>query len=192
MSKTEDTIDDAASPEEAAAQLAALDEAGRVRVERFTRLRAARFPQLDWEDLLHEAIVRTLTGSRRWKRSLPFDVFVCGIVRSISDELSRSGLARREIPAADLTRNNAERDPLDEFVDDRADPEREAFARERLARIEKLFAGDSHALAILKGMAEGLGPAVLQHTEAMSQRQYAAAQKRIHRAIARALREEEI
>lgn len=77
-------------------------------------------------------------------------------------------------------------------ADDRPDPERQAMARRMLSKIEALFADDVQALSVLTGLATGLTPSEIQESEKLSARNYATTQKRIRRAITRALREGEL
>jgi RNA polymerase sigma-70 factor (ECF subfamily) len=64
-------------------------------------------------------------------------------------------------------------------------PEREAIARQTLQEIVEIFANDSVALAVLLGLAKGLTPDEVQSTSNLTATQYASAQKRIRRLLAR-------
>jgi RNA polymerase sigma-70 factor (ECF subfamily) len=179
-----------ASPDEASAALQAMSRADLVRLEHFARIRTSGLVELDWEDLLHEAIDRVLSGSRRWPKEVPFVVFMCGTMRSIASEVWRSRSARQEIALVDLVPTH-ERDAAHEMelIDELPDPERKASAREMLAKIEALFRNDSHAMAILRGLTESLSPKEIQQNAAISPRTYASAQKRIRRTLMRAVKE---
>lgn len=181
---------DTASVDEAAAQLATMSKADLIRLEHFARLRTAGLGTLDWEDLLHEAIDRVLSGSRKWPKAIPFVAFMCGTMRSIASEFWRDRAVRREIAMTDLMpQNPTGADVLSSIVDERPDPEREAAARQILKKIEGLFEGDAHAIAVLEGLANASTPLEVQQKAHMAQRSYSSAQKRIRRTIGRALRE---
>jgi DNA-directed RNA polymerase specialized sigma24 family protein len=182
-----------ASVEEAAAQLATMSKADLIRLEQFARLRTAGLPVLDWEDLLHEAIDRILSGSRKWPKSIPFVAFMCGTMRSIASEFWRDRSTKQEITMTDLApKRDSEANALDHIADEHPDPEREASARELLKTIRALFEDDADALAVLQGLAIGAAPKEILRNGDMTPKAYASAQKRIRRTIARAFREKKI
>jgi RNA polymerase sigma-70 factor (ECF subfamily) len=55
-----------ASTEAVARALAALTSSDLVRLKRLAQLRARLLPGLEWDELLNEALLRALDGSRRW------------------------------------------------------------------------------------------------------------------------------
>lgn len=184
---------DMASPEEAAAELAAMSHADLIRLEHFARLRTVGLTWVDWEDLLHEAIDRVLGGSRKWPRSVPFVAFMCGTMRSIASEYWRHRTTKRGITISELrVASNRDAEALDQIVDEHSNPEREVIARELLKRIESLFEGDTDALAILTGLANGDTPDEIRRSAKMTAKKYATAQKRIRRRISRFLRETQV
>jgi DNA-directed RNA polymerase specialized sigma24 family protein len=180
---------DLATVEEAAAELANMSDANVYRLEQFARLRALGFAWLDWRDVLHEAIDRVLSGSRRWPRSVPFIAFMCGVIRSVTSELWRARSSRPENPIADLAHDTDGRTVADEVIDRGPGPEKEVIARDILQHIAEVFEDDSASLGIIRGLAEGLTPEEIQQQEKLNARQYASARKRIRRSLARALRE---
>jgi len=173
--------------------LETMSKADLIRLEHFARLRTAGLVWLDWEDLLHEAIDRVLSGSRKWPKAIPFIVFMCGTMRSIASEFWRERSAKREIAMTDLA-PTGENDSgfFDRIIDENQNPEREASAHEVLTKIEALFEDDHAALAVLTGLANGSTPNEIQRTAAITPKQYATAQRRIRRTLSRAIREERI
>ncbi len=187
MNKTRRDPHDTATLTEVAEALHAMSQADRVRLAHFARLRAAGLPGWDWEDLLHEAIDRVLSGSRKWPRSLPLIAFMCGTIRSIAGDLWRERRSRPDVgPQA-----NTE-DQEDDLPDDAPGPERQVMARRTLERILDLFEGDDEALAIVKGLANGSSPEEVQISRGMTAKSYASAQRRIRRRISGAIAEQEI
>src|SRR5215472_4408636 len=73
------------STEAVARALAALTPVDLVRLKRLAQLRARVLPGLEWDELLNEALLRTLDGSRRWPEGVPLLAFVAGIMRSLVD-----------------------------------------------------------------------------------------------------------
>ena len=77
---------DVATPEESVAALRRLSDGDLRRLERLARLRVIGLHAVDWRDLLHEAIVRLLDGSRRWPRDVSMVVFLRETMRSIASD----------------------------------------------------------------------------------------------------------
>jgi RNA polymerase sigma-70 factor (ECF subfamily) len=70
------------------AALAALSDEDLLRVRAIARLRARSLPPggMSWSDLLHEAVLRALTGARPWPPGVPLLAFLAGVMRSLCDE----------------------------------------------------------------------------------------------------------
>jgi DNA-directed RNA polymerase specialized sigma24 family protein len=176
-------------PPTVAAALATLSDADLLRLKRFAQLRSLRLPLLNWSDLLNEAIVRALDGSRLWPPDVDFVVFLLQSIRSIASEqwrrIQRTPVTREaDLPPANPA--NIERASLDELGRDELNPEREVLAAFALRDVMTIFRADQHATAILEGLAEGDAPTDIQHRTGMTRIQYASAQRRIRRALARA------
>jgi DNA-directed RNA polymerase specialized sigma24 family protein len=172
--------------------LAALSDADLLRLKRFAQLRSLRLPLLNWSDLLNEAIVRVLDGSRLWPPDVDFIVFLLQSIRSIASEqwrrIQRTPVTREaDLPPANPV--NTERASLDELGRDELNPEREVLAAFALRDVMTIFRADQHATAILVGLAEGDAPTDIQRRASMTSIQYASAQRRIRRALARAFPE---
>ena len=167
--------------------LRALTAADLRRLERIARTRTIGLPEIEWQDLLQEAIVRTLDGTRKWPKQLSLVVFLRETMRSIASDYWR----RRKITpvVAESQFPNSlpigERTFLDTVMDPTADPERDAAASETLARIDKAFADDLEALHVLSGMALGKSPWEIQEEGNIDTRRYASIQRRIRRTLAK-------
>src|SRR5262252_6247623 len=119
-----------ASTEAIARALAALTPSDLVRLKRLAQLRARLLPGLEWDELLNEALLRALDGSRRWPEGVPLLAFLAGIMRSLLDgraqqrrRLAERALAVGQTPAAPA-------------------PDARLHAHQCLAAISKFFAGD--------------------------------------------------
>lgn len=179
MNKTRRDPHDTATLTEVAEALHAMSQADRVRLAHFARLRAAGLPGWDWEDLLHEAIDRVLSGTRKWPRSVPLIALMCGTIRSISGDLWRERRSGPDVGLAAVTEDESGGD----LPDDYPGPERQVMARRTLEGILGLFEGDDEALAIVKGLADGSSPEEIQVSRGMTAKSYASAQRRIRRRI---------
>ncbi|KMO34899.1 hypothetical protein VQ03_22820 [Methylobacterium tarhaniae] len=136
-------------------------------------MRARRLPGIEWPDILHEAIVRALDGTRRWPPGVPILVFLAGCMRSIEHDLRRR-LAQE--------RAWREQDPTDR---EGADPERAVAAAQALGAIVALFSGDETVLRIIEGMSYGCSAAEIRARHGLSRTDYDTARKRLRRALLR-------
>lgn len=153
----------------------ALSDTDLVRLKALARLWSRGLPGgLGWTDVLNEAIVRVLDGSRRWPPGVPLLAFLSGVMRSICDEHWRH--ARRELREDDAAADEAETSP---------DPERTLAAAQALEAIHQLFARDPCALKIIAGLAEGLTADEIRRRYGLSEREYDTARKRMRRALLR-------
>jgi DNA-directed RNA polymerase specialized sigma24 family protein len=161
----------------------ALSDTDLVRLKALARLWARGLPPgIGWTDVLHEAIVRALDGSRKWPPGVPIVAFLSGVMRSIcGDQWRRARLESemlvRDDDVADVCASGDEvKSP---------GPERVVAAAQSLAAIDQLFAGDALALKIIAGLAEGLTPPEICKRYGMSERQYDSTRKRMRRALLR-------
>ena len=164
-----------------------LSDADLHRLERIARIRVIGLHAVDWQDLLNEAIVRLLEGSRRWPREVPLIVFLRETgMRSIASEYWRRLKAPVVVSESEA---NADRVTGDGIVGNTADwttqPERWASADEVLELIEREFAGDADALQVIDGMVRGNSPRATQEEACMNATRYASTQRRIRRRLAR-------
>ncbi|AWN55875.1 hypothetical protein DK412_26345 [Methylobacterium sp. 17Sr1-1] len=136
-------------------------------------MRARRLPGIDWSDILHEAIVRALDGTRLWPPGVPVLVFLAGCMRSIEHDIRRRQAreqAWRETDAAE---------------DDGPDPERAIAAAQALGAIVALFSGDETVRRIIEGLGQGRTAAEIRARHGLSQTEYDSARKRLRRALLR-------
>ena len=165
---------------DAARAIRALSDTDLVRLKALARLWSRGLPGgLGWVDILNEAIVRVLDGSRPWPPGVPLLAFLSGVMRSICDDHWRR--ARRE-----ALRRHGDVADLDAVVgDDAPDPERMLAATQALAEVHLLFAGDPTAFKIIAGLAEGLTASEICRLHGMEERDYDTARKRIRRGLLR-------
>lgn len=162
---------------DAARAIRALSDTDLVRLKALARLWSRGLPGgLGWVDILNEAIVRVLDGSRPWPRGVPLLAFLSGVMRSIC--LDHWRRARREVAGEDL-------DGLAEEAEPAPDPERTLAAAQALCEVTRLFAHDRQARQIIAGLAEGLGAREIQRLYGMSETDYDSARKRMRRTLLR-------
>lgn len=181
------TLESRDIPETPAARALALklvSEMDLLRLKAIARLHARGLPaEVEWTDLLQEAVARLLDGSRKCPEGVPMVVFLAGIMRSIRADYCRR--ARRT--AARLPHMLYELDPGggpgSEAADPSPDPERSLIAMQQLAEIRRLFADDPRALRVIEGLFEGWSPEQIRARYDMSKTDYDSTRRRIRRSL---------
>jgi DNA-directed RNA polymerase specialized sigma24 family protein len=156
------------------AALATLSEEDLLRLRAIARLRARALPPggMSWSDLLHEAVLRALTGARPWPPSVPLLAFLAGVMRSLCDEQWRRQRRQDHLPT-----------PHDSGGAD--DPERACAAAEALAAVQRLFASDEAALKVITGLISGMVADDIRRHYDMTAVEYDTTRRRIRRAMLR-------
>jgi len=167
-------------PRDVGPALEALSDDDLLRLRALARLRTRGLPGgVAWSDLLHEAVLRALDGTRRWPPGVPLLAFLAGIMRSLCDEQWRR--RRRESP---LPQPGDAAATLADVAPD-ADPERVYAAAEALAAVDRLFASDAMALKVIAGLTNGLSAEEIQRLYGVSAVEYDTARRRMRRALLR-------
>ncbi|KMO21073.1 hypothetical protein SQ03_04275 [Methylobacterium platani JCM 14648] len=135
-------------------------------------MRARRLPETDWADLLNEAIVRALDGTRLWPPEVPILAFLAGCMRSIEHDLRRRTALERAWREQD--------EPAGSI-----DPERAVAAAQALGAIVALFSGDATVLRIIEELGYGRSAAEICARHGLSRTDYDSARKRLRRALLR-------
>ena len=161
-------------------EIAALGDADLLRLRAVARLRARGLPGVEGMDLLNEALLRLLDGSRSRPVGVTLVAVVAQTMRSIAHDHWRR--AWREAPLRDASDPAAleQADPSPA-----ADPERATAAAQALAQIDRLFASDPVALRIVAGLAEGLEAAEIRRRYGLDATTYDSARRRMRRALLR-------
>jgi len=155
------------------AALAALSEEDLLRLRAIARLRARSLPDgMSWSDLLHEAVLRALTGARPWPPGVSLLAFLAVVMRSIGDEQWRRHRRQHDLPA-----------PGD--GGEAHDPERACAAAEALAAIQQLFASDDAALKVIKGLINGMAAEEIRRHYGLTAVEYDTTRRRIRRTLLR-------
>ena len=174
------------TPAARALELKLVTEVDLLRLKVIARLHARGLPpHIDWSDLLQEAFARMLDGSRRRPDGVPLVAFLAGVMRSIKAEHWRR--AHRE--AAQLPKLLAQLESTDsqdeEACDPSPGPERRLIATQELALIDQLFADDTRALQVIRGLADGRSPEEICASYDLSKTDYDSTRKRIRRVLLR-------
>ena len=164
----------APAPQDVRAALATLPKEDLLRLRAIARLRARALPGgVSWSDLLHEAVLRALSGTRPWPPGLPLVAFLAGVMRSLCDEQWRRHLLQdRLFPPSDST-SSAD------------DPERAYAASQALAGIHRLFAADAAATKVITGLLGGMAPEEIRRHYGLTTVEYSTARRRMRRSMLR-------
>lgn len=136
----------------------------------------------DGNDLLQEAMVRTLAGTRRWKRGVPFETHLHSTVRSICSH------APGELEPGMVVATAAEHPSAPEAAELLAasgDAARSLAVKEELDEIRRRFEGDDQMLLLIDALGEQMkGPEIQQLLE-VTVTQYESLMTRLRRAVDR-------
>ncbi len=162
-----------------------------IRLKRIAQVRAFGLPDMEWQDLVQEAVTRTLSGSRKWPSDVPFLAFLAQTMRSIANEQWLLRNRRNEVSQSDFSEGEKQESAIFGYLDsvavDHISPERQLLATRAITDLENYFAEDAEALLLLRGIAEGSTPVELQQAYGLTKTKYESAQKRIRRKIAKGI-----
>ena len=132
------------------------------------------------EDLLHDAVVKTLDGRRRWNREVSILKHLDRVMESDAGHLVEQRVARGTGHLPENHSEPAAHDP---------DPEGRLQGHDELDDLVALFCDDQTALDILRLKRDGYSASEIQSELGMGKTQYETATKRIRRRLAKHLAE---
>lgn len=163
----------APAPRDVGAALAALPEEDLLRLRAIARLRARTLPGgMSWSDLLQEAVLRALAGTRPWPPDVSLLAFLAGVMRSLCDEQWRRHRHQNTLPVLDSAGGSI-------------DPERICAAVQLLCAVYNLFLSDEIATKIIDGLAEGMKAEDIRCRYDLSAVEYDTARRRMRRLMLR-------
>jgi DNA-directed RNA polymerase specialized sigma24 family protein len=149
------------------------------------------------DDLLGEATLRILAGQRQLNRSVPIEVNLLGVMRSIASSWHKQRKRKPEISLEDLVSGDDERDGGDVLEmllipdDGRApSPEEELAYKQEMDALEAVFADRPDVQLVLMGRGEGLMGTDLAAFAELNASQLATVQRLIARRLAGYRRDE--
>ncbi|HEY1282986.1 MAG TPA: hypothetical protein VGE96_00775 [Steroidobacteraceae bacterium] len=173
-------------PAQTALALKLVSEIDLLRLKTLARLHARGLPpDVNWEDLLQEAITRMLVGSRKLPEGVSLIAFLAGVMRSLKAEHWRRVQSGVDPRAAADTRKSAGNRRDVEACDPAPGPERSLMARQELRAIERLFVDDRVGRQIIAGLGEGLSPEEICARHGLSKTDYNSARRRMRRTLLR-------
>jgi CheY-like chemotaxis protein len=147
----------------------------------------------DWEDLLGEALYRSLIGAgdpqngRHWNRKVPFVQHLAGAMRSIASMWKRQGKEQRTYLISELAvcdSEGQEHSPLDNLPSLLVPIDQRLAEKAEEERILAIFEDDPEATSILRGWMDGLKKSEIMARGGIAARRYAATVNRIRLKLA--------
>ena len=157
-------------------EIARLSPADRVRLMKAAHVLAHGLPE-EPEDLVQEALVRTMSGARKCPRRMKIPAFLCGVMRSLASAARKRGEALRFVPFDE-----------DTMARSAAGPGAENRVRDMRRRLLALFHERSAEHRVVELQLEGLRGARLRESMGYTRTQLATVRRRIRRRLERARR----
>jgi CheY-like chemotaxis protein len=169
-----------------------LTSADLLRLRQFAKLlvqgvgRAAR--GRDWEDLLEEALYRTLIGAadtqngRHWNRKVPFVQHLAGAIKSIASVWKRQFREKGTYLVSELTISDAEgqeHSPLDSVPSSCVPADRRLIEKSDEERLFTILGNEANASQVLRGIIDGLKKNEIKLAYGLDEKMYLAAMRRI-------------
>jgi DNA-directed RNA polymerase specialized sigma24 family protein len=178
----------AATPDDIAAAVEALTAEDTLRLDRYARFRIRRIGRAadtrDHDDLLADALRKTLDGDRSWNKDVTFLAHLFGAMWSISSHWAETFAAEQRSGRAQISDRKDARTELAGVVDEVA--ERNAAAQETLDQVRALFADDALASNIVAGWEDGLDAAEIRELLGVDKTTFESKVRAIRRELIRA------
>ena len=159
------------SREELEAPIRGLSDADFLKLKRIAQIYIGNH-DMDADDLLQEAIVRTLSGERRTcPRNVPVITFITGIMRSIA-----SG-EREKYPRMERL-NEDEWNAIESLE---SSPEKNLIDLQAFAELETIFEDDNEILQLILHLRNGDSAVEIKRLEGWSETQYSTIRRRMRR-----------
>ena len=177
---------DLLTPAEFRSALETLSQIDQISLHRQASARA-QGTGMEPNDLFQEAVTRSLeeNGGRNCPRDVKVATFLDNVMRSIASHAREK--QKRETPSS--ASKGDEHDPIVTTSDPTPSPEEIVTGRldtlKMVAQIVAMFDDDPKAQAIVIGKMEGWSPHMICEVEPMSDKEYAAANKRMRRTLRR-------
>ncbi len=184
--------DEHATDSEVEAAIRALTPPQTQRLIRFAKYKATGLAGLgvgiNAEDLLQEAVLRTLWGKRKWrKEAVTIEKHLIGAIRSIANHARDefNSLDGRPIAQNIDVGNSGSGSTIAPLVSRLPDSERISAAHQKLEQIEQRFLGDEEVLLVIEGLSTEMNGPEIQRELSITQTQYETIMTRLRRGIDR-------
>jgi DNA-directed RNA polymerase specialized sigma24 family protein len=175
-----------ATAEEVSSAISALTTTQLLRLRehaRFRTLLCGTNASLTPEDLLQEAVMRTLNGKRHWNKAISLETHLVGTMRSICSHSLQRLNSDKPVPKVKSTPVMLEgSDALDYLPSHAPDAVRQLAAKETLERVYEMFRDDPQVVLVLAALRDGWSSTDRDH-HGLSELEFQAALKRMRRAL---------
>ena len=145
----------------------------------------------DHDSLVAEAMTRTLSGKRGWRKDCELAEHLVAIMSSIASNWRKRAVRRAEAEAAEARESDVEteaddgkvRNPVRDAPGRQPGAERALSAKARLEAIWQSFAHDEIVCAILEGWKHGVPGPEIRLQRKISEKDYRAAVRRLRRSL---------
>ncbi|CAA0113986.1 Uncharacterised protein [Halioglobus japonicus] len=132
--------------------------------------------ELSADELISEAVARSLEETRRWNLNLTIVQHLIGVMRSLAGDQRRTSQAKTDRLAGDVVCQQMV------TIEDRSvDFTEIVHGQALLSVIFNAFHDDGHSMKVLEGMLEGETRQEIMSKSRLSEQEYGAARKRITR-----------
>lgn len=162
------------------------DAAELARLMTIAKLLAHNLPAMNAEDLLGTAMLKVLTGERKWRRDLSAFVMLQGAMRSIAYSIRKQDnyLLAEDLGTKSVEDAEDETSSLAEGVSAESDPARTVVAESLLLAVERAVQGDEEMELLVVALADGLTGTDVARELGWDLKKYDAARKRLRRRLA--------
>ncbi len=139
------------------------------------------------EDLLSEAVTRTLEGDRKWnKTAVDMVGHLIGVMKSLSSHMAESVGIRKvstylESEVTQVTEGGDVVNPVEHHPSSRPGPDRILEAHQRVECIEQAFIEDKEVSQVIEALREGFSGPETQELLGISKTEYETRMKRMRR-----------
>jgi CheY-like chemotaxis protein len=170
----------------------ALTSSDLLRLQRFAKFRVRGLGRAasgrDWEDLLGEALYRTLMGAedtqngRHWNRKVTFVQHLAGAMQSIANVWKRQFKEKNTYLISELSVHNPEgreQSPFDDVPSGSATADDRLIRKSEEDRVLTLLQDSPDASHVFRGLADGLSKSEIMSRYRLDEKRYTAAVRRI-------------
>jgi hypothetical protein len=180
-----------AKPDEVVKAIASLTEGQLLRLKESAKWKirglGRRAMGRDYQDLLNEAITRTLEGTRNWPKStVDFMGCLIGTMRSISSNWAESFDPEEAALDSEVIINTEEGEsisPINKAEAPGISQEDNLIAKQEIERIEGIFEKDETVLLIIEGLRSEMTGPEIQEAIDITKTEFETAMKRMRRKV---------
>lgn len=179
-------LDEYASPEEFSLALKSLNKDELAKLALYARYRTRGLEKkagdvMGPESLMSEAVVRTLEGTRKWRKSVDVLMHLTQTMRSISSHWRRA--LKEGTGPAEAIMERVDFSVFEESEPANGSPEDRLYILEDLRALKEVFVNQGDVLGVITMMGDGFSKEEICRTLKIQENDFEAVRKRISRGI---------